>query len=445
MSSDPLGGPLFLLIVLIAAYACLSWLETAVEELNEPRLRRDAEDGDRDAESLLRLAEGQSRVRTALRICRTMDGLLSSALATVCFVPPLQAWLLNAGMKDGALVLASLAVALVLCFLLLSAASMLPERLAQRSPERIARRHQGFLLLLASVFKPLILLLNGTASLLLRLFGVKNAEEAEEVTEDDILDMVDSGSESGAIEENEKELIENIFEFNNKTAEDVMTHRTDVTAIWIDDDSEQVVEAILDSGFSRFPVYREDMDDIIGILNTRDFLLNRHAAQPKPLRELLREAYFVPETVQADVLFRDMQKRKTHMAIVVDEYGGMSGVITMEDLLEEIVGNIYDEFDPQAEAEIVQTGENTWRVSGSALIEDVNEALGSSLPIGEDYETLGGLIFSQLTAIPEDGSHPEMEIGDLHIRVEELAEHRVESAVLTRVRAGEDPEGAEEA
>lgn len=432
MSSDPLGGPILLLLLLILLHAFLNWLEAAAVSLNETRLRRDAEEGNETAEALLPMAADQERVCASLRVCVTMAGLLCSALATVCFVPLLRDFLHGLGLTDGTVILSSLLVSLLLCWLLLSMATLVPRRLALRNPERVALRWQRFMRLTASALRPFTWLGQKTAALTLRLFGLRGEDELEEVTEDDILDMVGMGGESGTIEENEKELIENIFEFNNKSAEDVMTHRTDVTAIWVDEEEQQVVEAILDSGFSRFPVYREDMDDIIGILNTRDFLLNRHAAQPKPLRELLREAYFVPETVQADVLFRDMQKRKVHMAIVVDEYGGMSGVVTMEDLLEEIVGNIYDEFDPQAEAEIVQTGENTWRISGSALLEDINEALDTDLPTEEDYDTLGGLIFSQMTAIPEDGSHPEMDVGGLHIRVEELAEHRVEYATVTR-------------
>ena len=159
---------------------------------------------------------------------------------------------------------------------------------------------------------------------------------------------------------------------------------------------------------------------------------------PKKVRELIREAYFVPETVQADQLFRNMQRQKIHMAIVVDEYGGMSGIVTMEDLLEEIVGNIYDEFDPQAEAEIVHVDDETWRVSGQAALEDVAEALDVELPLDEDYDTFGGLIFSQFTIIPEDGSTPEVECCGLHIRVEKMEDHRVETAIVTKLEKDDD-------
>ena len=174
----------------------------------------------------------------------------------------------------------------------------------------------------------------------------------DEVSEDNIMAMVEEGEESGAIQSNEKEFIENVFEFDNTTAKDVMVHRTDMVMVWVEDIGEDVLNAILASGRSRFPVYREDADDIVGILNTRDFLLNAQEDAPKPLTQLIRPAYFVPESVRTDVLFRDMQSKKVHMAIVVDEYGGTSGLVTMEDLLEEIVGNIYDEFDTPEEKEI---------------------------------------------------------------------------------------------
>ena len=211
-----------------------------------------------------------------------------------------------------------------------------------------------------------------------------------------------------------------------------MTHRTDVTSLSIHDTKDEIIATILDTGLSRFPVYDKDMDDIIGILNTRDFLLNNHAEHPKTVKELLREAYFVPETVQADVLFRDMQQKKMHMAIVVDEYGGMSGIVTMEDLLEEIVGNIYDETDPQDDADIVKLSENLWRVNGGVSLEELSEALDVELPTEEDYDTLGGLIFDQFTTIPQDGSHPEVDAAGLHIRVEVLSDHRVESALVSK-------------
>lgn len=255
------------------------------------------------------------------------------------------------------------------------------------------------------------------------------------VSEDNIMAMVEEGEESGAIQSNEKELIENVFEFDTMTAKDVMVHRTDMVTLALDEDEDTILDTIRQSGLSRFPVYQEDVDDIIGILSTREYLLNFRLPDPKPMKELLRPAYFVPETVPADVLFRDMQGKKTHMALVVDEYGGTSGLVTLEDLLEELVGNIYDEFDPQEEQDIIRLEDNKWRVSGSADLEELAEAVGIDLPEDEerDYDTLGGLVFSQLSVIPEDGSRPVVEAMGLRIRVEELCDRRVEWALVEKL------------
>ena len=257
----------------------------------------------------------------------------------------------------------------------------------------------------------------------------------DKVSEDNIMAMVEEGEESGAIQTNEKEFIENVFEFDNMTARDVMIHRTDMVTLSLDDDADTILDTIRQSGLSRFPVCGDDVDDIVGILSTREYLLNFHLPDPKPMKELLRPAYFVPETVQADVLFRDMQGKKTHMALVVDEYGGTSGLVTLEDLLEELVGNIYDEFDPQEEQEIIQLDENRWRVSGSADLEELAETIGFELPEEEDrdYDTLGGLVFAQLAVIPEDGSRPVVEALGLRIRVEELCDRRVEWALVEKL------------
>ena len=257
----------------------------------------------------------------------------------------------------------------------------------------------------------------------------------DQVSEDNIMAMVEEGEESGAIQTNEKEFIENVFEFDNTAARDVMIHRTDMVTLPADAGEEAILDTIRQSGLSRFPVYGDDVDDIVGVLSTRDYLLNFHQPNPLPLKELLRPAYFVPETVAADVLFRDMQGKKTHMALVVDEYGGTSGLVTLEDLLEELVGNIYDEFDPQEEQEIIALDDGRWRVSGSADLEELAEAMGFELPEDEeiDYDTLGGLVFSQLSVIPEDGSRPVVEALGLRIQVEELCDRRVEWALVEKL------------
>jgi len=440
VSGDPWGGPLILQLVLILINGWFAATEVAVLSLNEAKLRHDAEEGDAASEKLLRLSEMPNKFLSTIQVCITLAGFLGSAFAAESFAGRL------AAVTHLPETLCVVLITLVLSYFTLVLGELVPKRLAMQHPEKVAKAAMGVLSVCALIFKPVVWLLSVSTNAILRLVGVDPNAETEEVTEEEIRMMVDMGGETGAIEETEKEMIENIFEFNNRTAEDVMTHRTDVTSIWVEDDNETILNTIRETGLSRFPVYDEDMDDIIGTLNTRVFLMNAIAENPKPLRELVHEAYFVPETVQADQLFRNMQMKKIHMAIVLDEYGGVSGLVTMEDLLEEIVGNIYDEFDPQAEAEITRVNDDWWRISGAAALEDVSDALDIELPLEEGFDTLGGLIFSQFTTIPQDGSQPELTAFGMNIRVEKIEDHRVEFALVSKLPEddGEDKEEDED-
>lgn len=449
MSADPWGGPLLLQLILILVNGWFAATEVAVLSLNEAKLRHDADEGDKVAAQLLKLSETPNKFLSTIQVCITLAGFLGSAFAADQFAEPLTAAFVAAGVTVSPAVLNTVCVVLItliLSYFTLVLGELVPKRIAMQKPDAFARRACKVLLVCASMFRPVVWLLSASTNGILRLVGIDPNAEVEEVTEEEIRMMVDMGGETGAIEETEKEMIENIFEFNNRSAEDVMTHRIDVTSIWVGEEKAEIIKTIRETGLSRFPVYDEDMDDIIGTLNTRVFLLNEQSENPKPLRELIRDAYFVPETVQADALFRDMQMKKIHMAIVVDEYGGMSGLVTMEDLLEEIVGNIYDEFDPQAEAEIARVDDETWRISGAAALEDVADALDIELPQDEDYDTLGGLIFSQFTAIPQDGATPELDVAGLHIQVEKIEDHRVEYALVRKLpeEAEKEENGQEE-
>jgi putative hemolysin len=297
--------------------------------------------------------------------------------------------------------------------------------------EPVAFAVSGPILLIGKILNPVIVLLTASTNALLRVIGISPSGKMSDVTEEEIRMMVDIGEEKGSIAADEKQLITNVFEFNNKKAADVMTHRTDLCMLWIDDDLDAIRQEILENGFTRFPVYDEDADDILGVLHLRDYLTNLLSPEPAPLRGLLRPAYFVPENVSADMLFRDMQKDKIHLAVVVDEYGGTLGVVTMEDLVEEIVGNIYDEDDEAPEA-VPQIDDATWRVPGSAELEQLEEMFHVRLP-QDEFDTLGGLVFSQLRAIPEDGTTPVIEAYGLRVQVEEILDHRVEKAIVTRL------------
>ena len=438
---------LLALLVLIALNGFFTAAESALSSLPEAKLRRQAEEGDASARRLLELTERPERLLAAVRVVCSLAGLFSAVLAAGSLVPPLfdrlRAALGPDVLTDAALrVLLTAAVLLALSYVSLVLGTMVPQRLAAQKPEAAVRFTQGGVRFASALLRPALWLLDKSANGVLRLLRIDPEAGTEELSEDEIRMLVDRGEERGAIETTEKELIENIFEFNNTTAEDVMIHRPDMELLWVEAPAEDVLSAIRETGLSRFPVYGEDADDILGILNTRDYLLNTQLEQPQPLRALLRPAYFVPESVRTDALFRDMQSRKVHIAIVVDEYGGTSGLVTMEDLLEEIVGNIYDEFDPQEAQEILPVGENLWRVAGCAELEALEEALDIRLSEDEEYDTLGGLVFSRLSVIPEDGSQFEVDVPGLHIRVEEFTDRRVEWALVSKTApdAPEEPE-----
>ena len=211
-----------------------------------------------------------------------------------------------------------------------------------------------------------------------------------------------------------------------------MTREPDVVSFQVDTPSTEILDTIKDSGLSRFPVYGDDKNDILGILNARDFLINLNSGEHKSVEELLRPAYMVPDSIHADKLFSDMQEKKTHIAIVVDEYGQSVGIITLEDLLEEIVGNIYDEFDPQEEAEITNIGDGVWKVSGSLLLSDFSDETGIEIEENEDYDTIGGMVLSTLSQIPEDGTELDVTVNGLKIHVTKIEDRRIEEAIVEK-------------
>ncbi len=436
-ASDPIWGSLLLQVILILINAFFAMTELAVISLNDNKIRKQAEEGDKKSKQLLRLVDAPSSFLSTIQIGITLAGFLASAFAASNFAQRIASALRSWGvtfLSESALsTICVILITLILSYFTLIFGELVPKRIAMKNPERVANFAGPFILVLATVMKPIVALLAASTNLVLRLIGIDPKNDGERVTEEEIRMMVDIGEEKGAIEAGEAELIDNIFEFNNSTAADVMVHRKDMTALCIRDSRDEILQTILDTGFSRFPVFDEDVDDIVGILSTREFLLDAQSKQPHEIKELLRAPYLVPETVHADVLFREMQKKKVHMAIVLDEYGGTSGIVTMEDLLEEIVGDIYDEFDKQQELDITKLEENLWRINGGVDLETINDTLDVDLPLDEEFDTLGGLVYSCLTSIPEDGSTPCVDAFGLHIQVERLEDRRVESALVSKL------------
>jgi putative hemolysin len=436
---------LLLLLILILLNAFFAMSEIAVITVNDNKIRRMAGDGNVKARKLAKLIAEPSQFLSTIQIGITLAGFLASAFAAESFAQRLAEWVVGLGVRINTSTVNTLAVVLItviLSYVTLVLGELVPKRVAMQKAEEIALFVAGAIQALAFVAKPAVRFLTFSTNMLVRLLGFNPEAGQDSVTEEEIRMMMDLGEEIGTIAKDEKEMIENIFEFNNKTAVEVMTHRTDMTALWIDEDQEEVKRTLLECSFSRLPVYGEDVDDVVGILHVRDYLVNSMKEQPGVLKDLLRPAYFVPEQVATDVLFRDMQRQKIHMAVVVDEYGGTSGIVTIEDLLEEIVGNIYDEYDDEVEADMESLGDGVWRIRGSVGLEELEELFHINLP-NDDYDTLGGLIFSQLSSIPEEDSLPEIEVFGLRIRVEQIEDRRVEWAVVSQSR-DEDPEATPE-
>ncbi len=426
---------ILLQIILILVNAFFAGTEMAVVSLNSTKLRKLQEEGDKTAGKLLKMVEDSSAFLSTIQVAITLAGYLGAAFAGENFAPVLSNWLYNdlgfqvlpqAALNNVAIII----ITIILSYFTLVFGELVPKRIALQKSYEFAKVACGVIRGMAFVLRPVIWLLSVSVNGVLRLLRLKVEAEEENVTEDEIRMMVDLGGEKGAIDEDEQEWIQNVFDFGDISVREAMTPRSDVNALDIESTDEEIMEMIQESGHSRFPVYEESVDTVLGILNARDYLLDRGTGKKTPLKDLLRSAYFVPETIKADNLFKEMQKEKVHIAIVVDEYGGTEGIITMEDLLEEIVGNIYDEFDKAEQPEIEPLGENQWRVTGSVPISTLVDDLDLPLPESDDYDTLGGMIVTRLNAIPKDGEQLDMEVNGVELHVEKIEDHRIESVLL---------------
>ena len=407
--------------------------EIAVISLNRTKLEKLAEEGDSAAGKLMRLTDTQSAFLSTIQIGITLAGFLGSAFAadniSGYLIPVFRSW--GIPLSDATLgTIAVIITTLIISFFTLIFGELVPKRIAQQKSYAVAKMASTVILVLAKVMRPVIWLLSASTKVVLRLFGIKDDSSDEDVTEDDIRLMVDAGGKSGSIEEDEKEWIQNVFEFNDISVSDVMTREPDVVSFQVDTPEYEILDTIKDTGLSRFPVYGEDINDILGILNARDFLINRNESEHKRIKDLLRPAYMVPESIHADKLFANMQAKKAHIAIVVDEYGQTIGIITLEDLLEEIVGNIYDEFDPQEKVSIEKLDDGSWKVNGTVSLSDFSDETGIELEENEDYDTIGGMVLSTLSQIPEDGTELEVRINGLDIHVTKIEDRRIEEAII---------------
>ena len=413
-----------LLLILLNGFFAAS--EMAFVSLNENLIKMQAEEGDRKAARIDRLLSQPSKFLATIQIGITLAGYLASAFASDTFATPLVEMMVRVGVpipEQTLKTIAMIIITLLLSYITLVFGELVPKRIAMKKPELISNIAAPILSMLSSAAAPFVKLLTLSTNFVVRLFGIDPNDNSQNVTEEEIRMMVDVGQEKGAIDEGEKQMINNIFEFNDKPVYEVMTHRSDIVALPITADLDEMLRMAGEEQYSRFPVYEDDIDNIVGVLHIKDLMGLMQSGSTTELRDIIRPPYFVPQHKRSDRLFNDMKKSKTHMVIVVDEYGGTAGLVTMEDLIEEIVGEIYDEHDEE-ELTLQKLDEDTYLVNGIMRIEEVNEQLDLSLP-QDEYETLGGFVVGLLGRIPKDGETPVVEYGKLVLKVELVEDRRI--------------------
>ncbi|MEG1886640.1 MAG: hemolysin family protein [Oscillospiraceae bacterium] len=432
---------LVVLLVLILVNAFFAMSEMAIITLNDNKVRKLAEEGHKGAIKVLKLTENPSSFLSTIQIGVTLAGFLTSASAAENFSDPLSTAIIGwLGIVSPTMIsfvdgLATVLVTIIIAYFSLVLGELAPKRIAMQCSEKVSYKIVGVLLLFKTLMRPFIKFLSVSTNLLVRALGFDPNASEEEVTEEEIRMMVDAGEEKGVIEESQKEMINNIFEFDDIVAADVMTHRTDISAVDISDSIDDVIEMSIKEGYSRIPVYNEELDDIEGILYVKDLLkyVGSNVPDNLNLRQIMRAAYFVPESKRCGALFSEMTEKHIQMVIVADEYGGVAGLVTIEDLLESIVGNIQDEYDNE-DIEMEQLDEKTFTIDGTTDVEEVEELLDVKFPTGE-FDTIGGFIMSVIGRIPSADEQPSVEYSGFIFTVEEMDERRID-----RIRAERLPD-----
>lgn len=417
---------LIVLIILIGLNAYFAATEIAYISLNDAKIEKQAKEGNKKAKQIEKMLKTPSKFLATIQIGITLAGFLSSAFASDAFAERLAPMLYQV-MPFISLItwknISIILITIILSFFTLIFGELVPKRLAMKHYEKIAFGTIGVIRFIATVTSPFVKLLTACTNGVSKLFGVGENEE-ESVTEEEIKMMVDQGQEKGTIKEEEKELINNVFELNDITVSEIMRHRKDIFAVDINISTDELLDELSQEEYrySRIPVYDETIDEIRGILYVKDVLKNINKKSFK-VKNVVKEAYFVSKNRLINEVFREMQRNKTQIAIIVDEYGGTAGLITMEDILEELVGDIYDEYDEE-EKEFEKIDDNTYILSGSMTIYDVNKLLNADIPEG-DYDTISGYLQDKLGRIPDDEETPVIDTEKVTYKIEEYEDKRI--------------------
>lgn len=417
---------LIVLLILILLNAFFAASEIAFISLNDAKIEKQAKEGNKKAKQIEKMLKEPSKFLSTIQIGITLAGFLSSAFASDAFAERLAPILYNVMPFISLGIWKSISIILItiiLSFFTIVFGELVPKRLAMKHYEKISFATIGVIRIISVITAPFVKLLTVITNAISKIFGVGENEE-ESVTEEEIKMMVDQGEEKGTIQEEEKELINKVFEFNDITVSEVMRHRKDIFAVDINISGDELMHELSkeEYRYSRIPVYDETIDEIKGVLYVKDILKNIGKKSFK-VKNIVKDAYFVSQTRLINEVFKELQKNKKQIAIIVDEYGGTAGLITMEDIIEELFGEIYDEYDEE-EKEFEKLDENTYMLAGNMAIYDVNKILNAEIPEG-DYDTISGFLQEQLGRIPEDEETPIVETKKVTYKIQECEDKRI--------------------
>ena len=423
---------LLLQVVLIALNAVFASAEIAIISMNDNKLAKMAQEGNKKAIKLAKLTSKPARFLATIQVAITLSGFLGSAFAADNFSDKLVALIMKTGINIPEKTLDSIVViliTLILSYFTLVFGELVPKRVAMRKAESLALGMASMITFISKAFAPLVFLLTASTNLVLRLMRIDPDAADDDVSEEDIRMMVDAGSEKGAIDSTEKEFIQNVFEFDDLAVEEIAVHRTEVSLLWMEESVEEWNKTINGSRHTMYPVCDETVDNIVGILNAKDYFRLSDKSKDNILKNAVMPAYFVPESIKADVLFKNMKDSRNTFAVVLDEHGGTTGIITMSDLLEQLVGDFDADRPEKTEPAIQSLDSKTWKILGTAELDDIERELGVSFGDNEN-NTFSGLIFDTLGEVADDGSSFELNAYNLIIKVTGVTDHQVDSAVV---------------
>ena len=414
---------IILLVFLIFLNSVFAGAEIAVLSMNEPKMKEMAEEGDHRAQILMKITEQPAHFMTAIRVTITTAGFLQSAFAAEYFAQPMTAALLKAGVDVSQNVLkivCMIIVTILLSYVSLLFGELVPRRLGMKNPDELSLKLAGMLK---------IALLAATTNGVLHLMGIRPEEKEDQATEDEIRMLLSEGNEQGSIQQEESEMIQNVFDLDDTDADEICTHRRDVVVLYMEDSDEKWEQVIRDNRHTFYPICGENEDDIVYILDTRDYFRLNSREREVVLKKACYPPFFVPESMRANLIFREMREKRDYFAVVLDEYGCFVGIVTLHDLVETLVGDIDDRTDLPKPDDIEKTGEHVWKIQGGAILDDVAEAINVELPV-EKYDTFSGFVCGVLERVPEDGEQFRCNWKNLDIVVEQVRNHTVAEGIV---------------